>query len=69
MRNNNAMMDDKRAVERWENEGGKVTSVDGANASLRRTPFRAKDNSIEKPFGGAQKAFEQSGFFSGFVRV
>lgn len=41
---NHAMADDKTAVERWENEGGRTSPFTAVTASLRPMTFRTKNN-------------------------
>ena len=57
--------DDMKAVERWENEGGKVPSFNNVWASLKR--FTAQDNSRDRRMIDTQKSLgRQPELFSGF---
>ena len=62
---NHAMADDKTAVERWENEGGRTSPFTAVTASLRPMTFRTKNNSIQ-PVAGDQKKLSNPKVFSGF---
>jgi len=65
MTNNIAITDDMKAVERWENEGGKVPSLNRVWTSLKS--FRTKSNSRERQVIDSQKSFgRQPGNFSEF---
>ena len=46
MTNDIATIDDMKSVERWENEGGRVTAVNNLWASLNK--FASVDNSRER---------------------
>jgi hypothetical protein len=60
-----AIRDDMKAVDRWENEGGKVPSFNNVWASLKR--FTAEDNSGDKRMIYTQKSLgRQPGLFSRF---
>jgi hypothetical protein len=65
MANNIAITDDIKAVERWENEGGKVPPSTRLWTSLKS--FRTERASHERRVIGSQKSFGlQRGNFSGF---
>ena len=70
MANNIEITDDIKAVERWENEGGKVSPSTRLWSSLKS--FRTERASHERHVIDSQKSFElQRGSFSGlnFRRV
>jgi hypothetical protein len=54
MTNNIATRDEMKAVERWENEGGRVSSLNNLWASLKR--FTTEDNSREGQLIDAQES-------------
>jgi len=65
MTNDIAIRDDMKQVERWENEGGRVSPLNNLWASLKR--FRREDNSREGQMIEARKNRQhQPGVFSGF---
>ncbi len=65
MTNEVAIREDMKMVERWENEGGRVSPTNSVWATLKR--FRADDNSRETQVIGTQKNLgQQPGVFSGF---
>ena len=60
-----AIREDMKSVERWENEGGRVSPLNHLWASLKR--FKTEDNSREGQLIDAQKSSRhQPGAFSGF---
>ena len=65
MRNDIATTDDMKAVERWENEGGKVSPFNSLWASLKS--FTTEDNSRKRQMIDPQKSPKrQRGVFSEF---
>jgi|GEM_PF-5663162 len=54
MTNDIAIRDDMKSVERWENEGGRVSSLNNLWASVKR--FTIADNSREGQMVHAQKS-------------
>ena len=65
MTNDIAIRDDMKAVERWENEGGKVPSFNRLWTSLKS--FGTEDNSRERQVIDRQKDIgQQPGLFSRF---
>jgi hypothetical protein len=64
MINNNAMTDDKTAVDRWENEGGRTSPPAAFYASLRPMALRTKNDSIHMRVIGDHQRLEQSRIFS-----
>ncbi|HKY43795.1 MAG TPA: hypothetical protein VJM50_11950 [Pyrinomonadaceae bacterium] len=65
MTNDIAIRDDMKAVERWENEGGKVPSFNRVWTSLKS--FRAERDSRERQLIDPQKDIgQQPGLFSRF---
>ena len=65
MTNEVALRDDMKSVERWENEGGKVSPLNSLWASLKS--FTTEANSRERQLIDAQKSIKQQpGVFSGF---
>ena len=50
MTNDIAIRDDMKSVERWENEGGRVSPFNHVWATLKK--FRANDNSPETQVTG-----------------
>ena len=65
MTNDFAIRDDMKAVERWENEGGKVPSFTNVWAAPKR--FTAEDNSGDRRMIHTQESVgRQSEVFSGF---
>ena len=64
MTNDIAIRDDMKAVERWENEGGKVPAFNRVWTSLKR--FRTERNSRKRQVIDSQKSFgHQPGIFRG----
>ena len=63
MTNDIAIRDDMKQVERWENEGGRVSSLNNLWASLKR--FTRVDNSREV-IGARKSPQHHSGVFSRF---
>lgn len=55
MRNEIAIRDDLKSVERWENEGGRVSPLNNVWALLKR--FTTEENSREGQVIAAQKAY------------
>ena len=65
MTNDIAIRDDMKSVERWENEGGRVSSLNNLWASLKR--FTIENNSREGQMFDAQKSPQyQPGILSRF---
>ena len=65
MTSDSPIRDDLKAVERWENEGGKVSSLNRAWTS--RKSFRTELNSRERHVIDRQKDIgQQPGLFSRF---
>ena len=65
MTNDIAIRDDMKQVERWENEGGRVSPLNHLWASFKR--FTRKDNSRERQMIDARKRTQhQPGVFSSF---
>ena len=64
MTNDIAIRDDMKAVERWENEGGKVSPFDRVWTSLKS--FRTERNSRKRQVNDAQKGLGQQPGFSRF---
>ena len=65
MTNDIAIRDDMKQVERWENEGGRVSPLNYLWASLKR--FTREDNSRERQMIDARKHPQhQPGVFSRF---
>ena len=63
MTNDIAIRDDMKSIERWENEGGRVSPLNNVWATLKR--FRAADDSRETQVIGTQKNLgQQPGGFS-----
>ena len=63
MTNDIAIRDDMKSLERWENEGGRVSPLNNVWATLKR--FRMEDNSRETQVIRMQKNLEQRlGVFS-----
>ena len=58
------MTEDKRAVETWENEGGKVAALKSLSATLRAVSLLPKYKSNERR--NKQQLVEQRGIYSGF---
>jgi len=52
---NNIAIADKRAVERWENEGGKVSPFNSLSVSFASLAFKNREKSLV----GAQKRLDQ----------
>ena len=66
MTNDIAIRDDMKAVERWENEGGKVPSLNRLWTSLKS--FRTEDDSRERQVIDSQKSFgHQTEIFRGLT--
>lgn len=61
MTNNIAITDDMKAVERWENEGGKVSASTRLWTSLKS--FRTERASRERQVIESHKSFGQRGNF------
>ncbi len=60
-----ALRDDMKALERWENEGGKVSSFNNLWAAPKR--FTAEDNSGDRRMIDTQMSLgRQPEVFSGF---
>ena len=57
MTNDIAIRDDMKSLERWENEGGRVSPLNNVWATLKR--FRMEDNSRETQVIRMQKNLEQ----------
>jgi hypothetical protein len=65
MTNDIAIRDDMKQVERWENEGGRVSPLNNLWVSLKK--FTTEDNSREGQMIDARKSPQhQSGVFSRF---
>lgn len=64
MANNSAITDDIKAIERWENEGGKVSPSTGLWASLKN--FRTERASRERQVIDARESFGRRPNFSDF---
>jgi len=66
MTNDIAIRDDMKSIERWENEGGRVSPLNNVWATLKR--FRAGDDSRETQVTGTQKNLgQQPGVFRGLT--
>lgn len=65
MTNNIALTDDMKSVERWENEGGKVSPFNSAWTALKN--FRTERNSRERQVIDSHKKLgQQPGVLSEF---
>ena len=62
MTNDIAIRDDLKSVERWENEGGRVSPLSNLWASLKK--FTTEDGSREGQMIDAQRPQHQPGVFS-----
>lgn len=56
---NNTAIADKRAVERWENEGGKVSPFNSPAGSFASVTFRKKEKSFLRQMIDSQKSLDQ----------
>ena len=65
MTNDIAIRDDMKQVERWENEGGRVSSLNNLWTSIKR--FTTEDTSLQRQAIDARKSAQrQPGVFSRF---
>ena len=64
MTNDIAIREDMKSVERWENEGGRVSSLNNLWASLKQ--FTREDNSRGRMIGAQKSPQYQREVFSRF---
>jgi hypothetical protein len=68
---NKTAIADKRAIERWENEGGKVSAFNSPAGSFVSVAFRKKEKSFVRQLIDSQTSLDQrpSVFLSSARRV
>ena len=68
---NNTAIADKSAIERWENEGGKVSAFNSPPSSFASVTFRKKEKSFVRQLIDSQTSLDQrpAVFLSSATRV